>query len=350
MSTNNEKINNRRSFDKDFSISKYDFLIKSSNIQCIDNDNKNLNGDSLTSLDKVIFKKKFNEQNSCNNNFITSNNNSMMNLEPFYNKRKINYFVNNEFKPNPNIEEIPTFSYENDLNVKSFKNFMNKRSELLKKNYENYIKYMKKHENEERKKTLISPYSQYVKKLNDVKNYGNKILPNIKQSEIAKLKMKFNNYENQNDIINKNNMSNFSTSNRNRYSNFNLDNYLKEIEKNKKMINNQIKDNNKEKVLKVSKSVSNIGKYFPKNNEISNPELFFKKGDQNFHKYRERQKKFDEYNYRVILNHHINRFIKKEPDINPFNPRVDSYKIGNSSLPHNIILRPGDSYGNFKNY
>ena len=45
-----------------------------------------------------------------------------------------------------------------------------------------------------------------------------------------------------------------------------------------------------------------------------------------------------------------NRFIKKEPDINPFNPRVDSYKIGNSSLAHNIILRPGDSYGNFKNY
>ena len=107
-----------------------------------------------------------------------------------------------------------------------------------------------------------------------------------------------------------------------------------------------MQDNNKNNI-NTTKSVKDI-KYFPKNNEISNPELFYKKGNIEYYKYRKEQKKFDDYNYNIILNHNKNRFIKKEPDVNPFNPRINLYKIGNSSLAHNIILRPGDFYGYLK--
>ena len=202
-----------------------------------------------------MFQKKINNPNFESRNFINSH--SMINIKPNFNKKKVDFYVNKNFKVNPNVEEIPTFSYENDLNVKSFRSFMNRQNEILKKNYENFMKYMKKHENEKRKKQLISPYSLYVKKINEVKKYEKQFLPKIRQREIQNLKMKINRNENQNDF-NNSNFSSFSLANK-------------------------------------------------------------------------------------------NRFVKKEPDIKPYNRKINSFKIGNSSLAPNVILRPDDCYGNFKN-
>ena len=185
-------------------------------------------------------------------------------------------------------------------------------------------------------------------------------MPKLKQREIANLKLNNNRYENQNNNNNYKNLNSFSTSNKNNSKKFDLDQYLeeiarnkeKEIEKNKDCEINEFREkeieNNREKNINYSKSVNDKKRYFPKNNEISNPELFFKKANRDFLKYRKEQKKFDDYNYRIIMIHHRNRFVKKEPDINPYNPKLNCFKVGNSSLVQNVILRPDDCYGNFR--
>ena len=50
----------------------------------------------------------------------------------------------NEFNPNPDVEEIPTFTFENDRNINNYKgNIYNKQSKI-EKNSQNYLNYMKK--------------------------------------------------------------------------------------------------------------------------------------------------------------------------------------------------------------
>ena len=368
MSINNNEENiNRRKYRNDFSIFRDNFFINRCRNENSNNDKK-INENSFVSLEPLLFNKRLNEQNN-NNRRNMINSRSMVNIKPIFNKKKNDNF-NNNFKPKPNIEEIPTFSFENDLNVKSFRIFMNRKNEILEKNLENFRRYMINHENKQKKNTLINPYSLYIKKINDVNNYEKSILPKIQQREMENKRLKLNKYEKQNNIINKINQSSFSTTNKNTKS-FDLKFYLEEVEKNRKErginkeieiekenirkereINKEIeKENNIEKVINVSNSIDNMintKKYFPKNNEISNPELFYKKNDIEFYKYRNEQKKLGDYNYKLVLIHNKNRFIKKEPDINPFNQKINLFKVSDSSLSHNIILRPGESYGNFK--
>ena len=342
MSINsNEENINRRKYKNNFSIFRDNFFINPCKNENTNNDKK-INENSFVSLETLIFNKKLNEQN-CNNNKNMINSRSMVNIKSIYNKKKNDNF-NNNFRPKPNIEEIPTFSFENDLNLKSFKSIMNKRKEILEKNLENFRRYMKNHENKPKKNALINPYSLYIKKINDVNNYEKNILPKIRQREISMKRLKLNKIEKQNNIINKINLSSFSTTNKN--SNFDLNYYIEEVEKNRreKEINKEIekeKENNDEQNINVFNSVNimkNKKKYFPLNNEISNPEVFYKKGNIEFYKYRNEQKKLDDYNYKIILNHNKNKFIKKEPDINPFNQKINSFKVSDSSLRHNIIL------------
>ncbi len=369
MSINNSDISNqKREFSNDFSIDRSNFIINS----CKNNNNYHkkmkVNENPFKSMEPLMFEKKFNNQFDENKKLVNSL--SMVDIKPSFTNSKKNYNFNiNNFKPDPNIEEIPTFSYENDLNVKSFRYFMNKKNEILEKNYANYVRYMRKFDHKNKKNQLISPYSLYIQKLNEVNNYGEQNLPSPRKREIDNLKQAINRYENPNDITNQINYStNLNLNNnspKNRMNNFNMNTYLEEVTKNReklkeeekqkekdkekdkgKEFNIQMQDNNKNNI-NTTKSVKDI-KYFPKNNEISNPELFYKKGNIEYYKYRKEQKKFDDYNYNIILNHNKNRFIKKEPDVNPFNPRINLYKIGNSSLAHNIILRPGDFYGYLK--
>ena len=136
--------------------------------------------------------------------------------------------------------------------------------------------------------------------------------------------------------------------------------YLAEVNKNRQLLNNrnsleieksiENKNNNNNEILPpVTKSINNINKYFPLSNEISNPELYYRKCDKDFYIFRNQHKRFDDYNYKLILLHKTNRFLKKEPDVNPYNPKINYYKSGNSTLEHNVILRPNESYKNLKN-
>lgn len=368
MSINNNEENiNSRKHRNNFSIFRDNFFINCCRNENSNNDKK-INDNNFISLEPLLFNKRLNEHNSNKNSRNMINSHSMVNIKSIYNKKKNDNF-NNNFKPKPNIEEIPTFSFENDLNVKSFRIFMNRRNEILEKNLENFRKYMKNHEIKQKKNSLINPYSLYIKKINDVNNYEKSILPIIQQREMANKRLKLNKYEKQNNIINKINQSSFSTTNKN--SQFDLEYYIEEVEKNRKErginkeleidnnrkereINKQMeieKENNIDNIINVSNSINNLKnpkKNFRKYNEISNPEVFYKKSDIEFYKYRNEQKKLGDYNYKIVLIHNKNRFIKKEPDINPFNQKINSFKVSDSSLSHNIILRPGESYGNFK--
>ena len=305
MSINNSDISNpKREFSNDFSIDRSNFIINS----CKNNNNYHkkmkVNENPFKSMEPLMFEKKFNNQFDENKKLVNSL--SMVDIKPSFTNSKKNYNFNiNNFKPDPNIEEIPTFSYENDLNVKSFRYFMNKKNEILEKNYANYVRYMRKFDHKNKKNQLISPYSLYIQKLNEVNNYGEQNLPSPRTREIDNLKQAINRYENPNDITNQINYStNLNLNNnspKNRMNNFNMNTYLEEVTKNReklkeeekqkekdkekdkgKEFNIQMQDNNKNNI-NTTKSVKDI-KYFPKNNEISNPELFYKKGNIEYYK------------------------------------------------------------------
>jgi hypothetical protein len=77
--------------------------------------------------------------------------------------------------------------------------------------------------------------------------------------------------------------------------------------------------------------------------EITNPELFYKKNNEDYYKYRAEMKKFLDYNYEVIKNRNKLRQ-KKEIIINPYNPINDNFEHYKSDLSHNPILNPVNYY------
>ena len=307
------------------------------NSSAFDTKKKEEVNNSFQSIEPILFEKHLNIPK---NNILNGISNRYNNNQHFH-KRKNNY---NSFNPSPNIEEIPTFSYENDLNLNSYKEHINKKNKFIEKNYSNYLKYIKKFDNNDRKTPLISPYSLYIKKIKDVKKYSDNTSLTSREKESNDLNLEINRFDNRNKYININNSNSMISINNNE----NNDSYI--------IKNNSYKDiysqkNNNEKFTKdmpISKSLKNI-KYYGRKNEISNPELFYKRSDENFYRYREEQRKFGDYNYNIVLKKNKSRFIRKEPDINPFNPKIDSYKIGKSSLPHNTILKPEDFYGYYNN-
>ena len=309
---NNRVYFNNKEPEKKINIFRNGLNIYNSN--SFNKNNKEEINNSFQSIEPILFEKKYNNQP---NNILNGISNRYIN--PNFNKRKNNY---NNFNPKPNIEEIPTFCYENDLNVNSYKQQINKNNQYIENNYSNYINYMKKFENNDRKTPLISPYSLYIKKIKDVKKYSdNTSLTSRDNENENEYENKNNNNYNYNYIRNNNNMS------------FDINNFRN---------NNSMNNNGKN--ISISRSLKNIN-YFGRKNEISNPELFYKRADLNFYRYREEQRKFGDYNYSIVLKKNKSRFIKKEPDINPFNPKIDLFRVGKSSLPHNTILKPEDFCG-----
>ena len=97
-----------------------------------------------------------------------------------YNKKMKNSF--DYFEPNPDIEEIPTFTFENDRNLDNYKERIYDKEALIEMNAKNYLSYIQRYER--KKANLSSPYSVYQKiKQNNYKNYflnliNNKFLKN----------------------------------------------------------------------------------------------------------------------------------------------------------------------------
>ena len=219
----------------------------------------------------------------------------------------------NSFQPNPDVEEIPTFTFENDRNLDYFKDRICDKEALIEMNAKNYMNYIKKFE---RKKTPISsPYSVYLKiKQNNTNNYGRN-----------------NNYTNK--IINEDSVEDDIT-----------------IRK-KNSINNLILNNkyfhNSEKPLNLkplSNSLSTKAMNFEnRKSEITNPELYYKRNNEDYNKYRAELKEYLNYNYQVLMNRNkINK--RKDIDINPYNPIDADFEHYKSDLAHNPILNPINNY------
>ena len=218
------------------------------------------------------------------------------------------------------MEEIPTFTFENDRNLGNYKDRIYDKEALIEMNAKNYLNYIKKYE---RKKTPISsPYSVY-------------------------LKIKENN-TNFNSGINKNNDNYLKDIINNSTSNINDENEKRKNKLNNLIINNNYFQNksrdNPINIKSISNSLSTKSMNFEsRRSEISNPELYNKRNNEDYNKYRAELRKYLDYNYQILLNK--NRFNKKqEVNINPYNPINADFEHYKSDLAHNPILNPVNNY------
>ena len=226
----------------------------------------------------------------------------------------------NEFNPNPDVEEIPTFTFENDRNLENYKDRICDKEALIEMNAKNYLNYMKKFE---RKKTPISsPYSVYLKmKQNNLNN-------DMRDKDENHMNKSINNNINNNinnsidiDIRKKNNITN---------------NII-----NSKYFNNQENPINL-KPLSNSLSMKSIN-FENRKSEITNPELYYQKNNDDYYKYRAELKQYLDYNYQILMKK--NRLHKKqEVNINPYNPIDADFEHYKSDLRHNPILNPINNY------
>ena len=191
---------------------------------------------------------------------------------------------------------------------------------LIEMNAKNYLNYIKKYE---RKKTPISsPYSVYLKiKQNNINN-------NVINRNDNYLKKIFNNSasninEDNNEQRKKNKMNNIIINN-NYFQNRNKENPI-----NLKSLPNSLS----------SKSIMVENR----SSEISNPELYYKRNNEDYNKYRAELRQYLDYNYQVLINK--DRFNKKqEVNINPYNPINADFEHYKSDLKHNPILNPVNNY------
>ena len=215
------------------------------------------------------------------------------------------------------MEEIPTFTFENDRNLDNYKDRIYDKEALIEMNAKNYLNYMKKFE---RKKTPISsPYSVYLK----IKQNNN--VPNI------------NNFRHDN-----------KDANMNKQINDNDDDIdiRKNYQRNNIILNNKYFQNKENpinlKPLSNSSSMRTIN-FENRKSEITNPELYYKRNNEDYNKYRAELKEYLNYNYQVLMDR--KRFNKKqEVNINPYNPIDADFEHYKSDLAHNPILNPVNNY------
>ena len=83
--------------------------------------------------------------------------------------------------------------------------------------------------------------------------------------------------------------------------------------------------------------------YANRKSEITNPELYYKRNNEDYNKYRAELRQYLDYNYQVLMdNKRTNK--KKEVNINPYNPIDADFEHYKSDLAHNPILNPVNNY------
>ena len=100
------------------------------------------------------------------------------------------------------------------------------------------------------------------------------------------------------------------------------------------------------KRINYSRSLGNINHnnhkkiiFPPIKHEITNPELYLKKANGDFYKYRAESKKYLDYNQKILENQ--NKYNKTDNiNVNPFNNSSSSASLGRSNLVYNTILNP----------
>ena len=269
------------------------------------------------------------------------------NMGSIFHKKKSNFDI---FSPKPEVEEIPAFSFENDRNIKKYKNYINNKYAFVEKNAQNYIRYINKFQKPKFQNEFNTPFKFYQEKnksLNYKNNYMNTNFDNILN----------NNYK-FSSIIRDNN-KNYISNHKNNLS-LDINNYDNNNYSNEKKINlkrnyfntlskyNLINDNNNEKEEKEKKtlipSLSANEIFSIGNNEITNPSAYYKKYDEDYYRYRLEQKKYLDYNYKYMMNNEYQKN-KKEPNVNPYNPKNNILWPNQSDLEHNPIVNPINHYG-----
>ena len=237
------------------------------------------------------------ENNQYNTISVNNHNKEQLDVN-IYHKKKHGFET---FVANPEVEEIPTFTFENDRNLNSYKSRIYSKSNIVEQHTKNYLEYMKKFENK-RKNILSSPYLVYQEKTkvnNHNMNNGNNRNIELDSNE-----------NNQNNAIN------------------NVEN------------NYRLKDIYSRNILPNSTKTL---RYSGKSGEITNPNFFYQRNNKGYFKYRMELKKYLDYNYEIMKNKLNNK--KREPDINPYNPINNQvFENGKTDLPHNPILNPTNNY------
>ena len=308
---------------------KYYFLI--SFIQEQEKENSNIIKDYN---DSGLLNYKINKYNNSNNknqkyNYLYRSNDNINSLSVFHRMKK-DY---NEFNPNPDVEEIPTFTFENDKNLNNYKGNIYNKKALIEQNSKNYINYMTRFE---RKKTpLRTPYAVYKE---ITSNNLNKYNYN-QDNSINKINTNLNNDKNIN--------SNENNSNKNENSLNNNNNQSQKAEWNENFSNNYLHNQSIDKLREgkpLSTSFSAKSFLFDnRKSEITNPDLFYKRNNNDYYKYRAEQKKYLDYNYQILMNKN-KLHDKQEPNINPYNPKKEYFEHYKSNLAHNPILNPVNYY------
>ena len=281
-----------------------------------------------------------NINNSINNNIINnsqlnknSNHNTISYNERYdgsfdrniFHKKKRDY---NIFNINPEVEEIPTFTFENDRNIKSYKGRINNKYNLIEQYSKNYLEYMKKFEYK-RKTPFSSPYLVFQEKTQGENNNNTIIQNNNINLDNKNLTIDANSYSNP---IKENNLS------QNSYDGVNND------MQNEQIINKENKMKNSYSRNNILSNSANNFDISSRSGEITNPNYFFQKNNEDYYKYKLEQKKYLDYNYEIIKNR-MNKRNKREPDINPYNPINEKvFERGKSDLLHNPILNPINNY------
>ena len=172
---------------------------------------------------------------------------------------------------------------------------------------------------ERRKTPLSTPYAVYKE---------------ITQNNMS------NSYNFNNDNTNINNFINNNNNNNNNYNNINNN----KVEWNENYSNNSLHNNNIRELKPLSTSISAKALLFDnRKSEITNPDLFYKRNNNDYYKYRAEQKKYLDYNYQILMNKN-KLHNKQEPNINPYNPKFEDFEHYKSDLPHNPILNPVNYY------
>jgi hypothetical protein len=285
------------------------------------------------------------------------------NIGSIFHKKKRNF---DNFSPSPDAEEIPAFSFENDRNIKNYKKYISNKSAFVEKNLQDYIRYIKKFEKPKQHNTLNTPYIFYQEKNNEHKNYNNNAITknnyNLYENNVCS---KFNTLNTNKECYDSLNGDNNNQSSMSYEKKLYLDanNYLNNIHLNKEKknlkkfyfnniskndLNNDNNNNNEtemknnNKILTPSLSYNEI--FSIGNNEISNPSSYYKKYDEDYYRYRLEQKKYLDYNYKFMMNKDYQKH-KKEPNVNPYNPKYNIFRANKSDLIHNPILNPINHYG-----
>ena len=285
----------------------------------MDYENNNINSNEQLNENK--------NQLSLNDNTISSNQKYEEPIDRnIFHKKKKDY---NIFTINPEVEEIPTFTFENDRNLNSYKGRINNKYNQIEQYSKNYLEYMKRFENK-RKTPFASPFLVYQEKTRGNKN-------NI-----------FNQFDNnymdkQNKTIDVDSYS--IKGNQNLHNNYDINQNNKNNDINDEDVYNQNsqiqKNRSRNNILANS---GNIFNFSSRNGEITNPDFYFQRNNQDYYKYRLEQKKYLDYNYEIIKNR-LNKRDKREPDINPYNPINNQiFEKGKSDLLHNPILNPINNY------